>query len=171
MRDRPSVPREAKDRTAAFRLARNLAPWLVLAGTVTVFGALLGRSFFSPFALSLIIQQVTIVTIVAAAQALVILTGGVDLSLGAILVLAMVVMGQAVFTLNWPGWAAVMAGLATGAACGALNGVLTARVRLPPFIATLGTWQIFGTAAYLVSRHETIRSQDVDAQAPLLHVF
>jgi fructose transport system permease protein len=157
--------------TAMPGLVRAGVPWLVLGGTVAIFGAALGPPFFSPFALSLIVQQVTVTTIVAAAQALVILTGGIDLSLGAILVLAMVVMGQAVFTWGWPGWAAVLAGLAAGAACGAINGVLTARARLPAFIVTLGTWQIFGTAAYLVSRHETIRSQDVEAQAPLLHVF
>ena len=152
-------------------LVRGGVPWLILAGTVAIFGALVGSSYFSPFALSLIVQQVTITTMVAVAQALVILTGGVDLSLGAILVLAMVVMGQAVFTWGWASWVAVIAGLLVGAGCGAVNGMLAARARLPAFIVTLGTWQIFGTSAYLVSGHETIRSQDVDAQAPLLHLF
>jgi fructose transport system permease protein len=146
-------------------------PVLVLAVTVAVFGLLLGQSFFSPFALSLIVQQVTITSIVAAAQSLVILTGGIDLSLGAILVLAMVVMGHAVFHLGLPDWAAILLGLACGWVCGGMNGVLVARLKLPPFIVTLGTWQIFATAAYLVSAHETIRSQDVEEAAPLLHLM
>jgi fructose transport system permease protein len=153
------------------RLRDVAIPGLVLAVTVCAFGVLVGPAFFSPFALSLILQQVTITAMVGAAQALIIVTGGVDLSLGAILVLAMVVMGQAVFSWGWPAWLAVAAGLASGAACGWMNGALVARVKLPAFIATLGTWQVFGTAAYLVSRHETIRSQDVEAVAPLLHLF
>jgi fructose transport system permease protein len=146
-------------------------PLLVLSVTVALFGVLVGQRFFSPFALSLIVQQVTITAFVAAAQALVILTGGIDLSLGAILVLAMVIMGHAVFHLGVPSWIALLLGLASGAACGLANGVLVSRLKLPPFIVTLGTWQIFATAAYLVSAHETIRSQDVEEVAPLLHLM
>ena len=70
-----------------------------------------------------------------------------------------------------PAWAAVLGGLACGAACGAVNGLLVTRVKLPAFIVTLGTWQVFATAGYLVSAHETIRSQDIDTVAPLLHLF
>jgi fructose transport system permease protein len=146
-------------------------PVLVLLATLGIFGALIGDRYFSPFALSLILQQVTITAIVAAAQGLVILTGGVDLSLGAILVLAMVVMGHAVFHLGLPAWLAVLLGLGCGAACGGVNGLLVTRLKLPPFIVTLGTWQIFATAGYLVSAHETIRSQDVEEVAPLLHLM
>jgi fructose transport system permease protein len=58
-----------------------------------------------------------------------------------------------------------------GAACGYLNGVLIARMKLPPFIVTLGTWQIILAANFLYSANETIRSQDIDAQAPLLKLF
>ena len=44
-------------------------------------------------------------------------------------------------------------------------------MKLPPFIVTLGTWQIVLAANYLYSRNETIRSQDIEAQAPLLQLF
>ncbi len=58
-----------------------------------------------------------------------------------------------------------------GLACGAFNGLLIARVKLPPFIVTLGTWQIYSAANYIYAANETIRSQDIDAQAPILHFF
>jgi fructose transport system permease protein len=156
---------------AVSRLTGAAMPLLVLATTVALFGLLLGQTYFSPFALSLIFQQVTITAMVAAAQSLVIITGGIDLSLGAIMVVAMVVMGQVVFTLGWPAWLALPLGLASGWACGTVNGLLVTRLRLPPFIVTLGTWQIFATIGYILSAHEIIRSQDVEEVAPLFHLM
>ena len=49
---------------------------------------------------------------------------------------------------------------------GAANGFLVARMKLPPFIVTLGTWQIILAANYLYSANETIRSQDIEADGP-----
>lgn len=62
----------------------SLVPLIVLLLSIAAFGVLLGSKFFSPFALTLILQQVAIVGIVGAAQSLVILTAGIDLSVGAI---------------------------------------------------------------------------------------
>ena len=71
-----------------------LVPLIVLVAAIVVFGLTLGSKFFSPFALTLILQQVQIVGIVAAAQSIVILTAGIDLSVGAIAVITSVFMGQ-----------------------------------------------------------------------------
>ena len=65
-----------------------LVPLIVLVLSIAVFGALLGTKFFSSFALTLILQQVAIVGIVGVAQSLVILTAGIDLSVGAVIVLS-----------------------------------------------------------------------------------
>jgi fructose transport system permease protein len=65
----------------------------------------------------------------------------------------------------------VACGLAVGTACGFLNGWLVARMKLPPFIVTLGTWQIFLATNYLYSANETIRAQDIEATAPILQFF
>lgn len=145
-----------------------LVPLIVLVAAVLVFGMLLGSKFFSPFALTLILQQVQIVGIVAAAQSLVILTAGIDLSVGAIAVISSVVMGQFTFRYGVPPVVAVACGLTVGTAIGALNGWLIARMKLPPFIVTLGMWQIVLAANFLYSANETIRSQDIAANAPLL---
>ena len=146
-------------------------PLLVLLLAIAIFGILVGDRFFSPFALTLILQQVAIVGIIAVAQSLVILTAGIDLSVGAIAVISSVIMGKFAFDLGLPSEFAIICGLLAGLVLGALNGVLVAFIRLPPFIVTLGTWQIILAANFLYSGSEVIRSQDIAAAAPLLQFF
>ncbi|WP_305967935.1 MULTISPECIES: ABC transporter permease [unclassified Mameliella] len=148
-----------------------LVPLIVLVLSIIVFGLLLGSKFFSPFALTLILQQVQIVGIVAAAQSLVILTAGIDLSVGAIMVMSSVVMGQFTFRYGIPPGLAVICGLAVGTGIGAINGLLVTRMKLPPFIVTLGMWQIVLAANFLYSANETIRSQEISEHAPILQFF
>ncbi len=149
----------------------SLVPLIVLLLSVVVFGILLGTKFFSPFALTLILQQVAIVGIVGAAQSLVILTAGIDLSVGAIMVLSSVIMGQMTFSYGLPPAFAIAIGLSCGTALGYINGVLVAFMRLPPFIVTLGMWQIILASNFLYSANETIRSQDIEKNAPLFQFF
>jgi fructose transport system permease protein len=146
-------------------------PLIVLVLSLAVFGAILGGKFFSPFALTLILQQVAITGIIGAAQTLVILTAGIDLSVGAIMVLSSVVMGQFAVHYGVPGPVAVLCGFAVGGICGFINGVLVARVKLPPFIVTLGMWQIVLASNFLYSSNETIRSQDLTGSASILQFF
>ncbi|MBE9638726.1 ABC transporter permease [Salipiger mangrovisoli] len=145
-----------------------IVPLIVLLAACVVFGLILGSKFFSPFALTLILQQVQIVGVLAAAQALIILTAGIDLSVGAVAVLCSVIMGQFTFRYGVPAVLAVPIGLAFGTAIGAVNGWLVSKVKLPPFIVTLGMWQIVLAVNYLYSANETIRAQDIEAQAPFL---
>ena len=145
-----------------------MVPLIVLVSAIIVFGLVLGSKFFSPFALTLILQQVQIVGVLAAAQTLIILTAGIDLSVGAIAVLCTVVMGKFSFDYGFPPAIAVLCGLAVGTGIGAISGWLVSRVKLPPFIVTLGMWQIVLAVNYLYSANETIRSQDIEAEAPFL---
>lgn len=148
-----------------------MVPLIVLVLSTAIFGILLGSKFFSAFSLTLILQQVAITGIVGAAQTLVILTAGIDLSVGAIMVLSSVVMGQFTFRYGLPAPLSILCGFACGALCGYVNGLLVSRMKLPPFIVTLGSWQIILAANFLYSANETIRSQDIAAQAPLLQLF
>jgi fructose transport system permease protein len=173
-----------KQRTPLERLQHFLhgnpaaVPLIVLVLSVLIFGSILGGKFF--FALPLILQQVAISAIIGAAQTLVILTAGIDLSVGAIMVLSSVVMGQLAFhgfilkgvTIlpPLPTPIAILFGFATGALCGWINGTLISRMKLPPFIVTLGTWQIILATNFLYSANETIRSQDIAQNAPLLQL-
>jgi fructose transport system permease protein len=132
------------------------------------FAALAGTRFFSAFNLSLILQQVTIIAVLGTAQTLVILTAGIDLSVGVIMILCSVVMGRTCVVYGVPLWIAFPLGLLTGLLCGLVNGLIVTLLRLPPFIVTLGTWSIFGALNVFYSRSETIRAQDIEAAAPFL---
>ena len=80
-------------------------------------------------------------------------------------------MGQFTFRYGIPAPISILCGFAVGALIGYINGFLVARIKLPPFIVTLGMWQIVLATNFLYSRNETIRSQDIDAEAPLLQLF
>lgn len=170
-----AVFHESKSPIQRFQHLLHQTPWivplLVLLAAIVGFGILNGGKFFSAYALTLIIQQVAITGIVGSAQTLVILTAGIDLSVGAIMVLCSVIMGQFTFRYGLPVPIAVLFGFGFGALIGAINGFLVSRVKLPPFIVTLGMWQIVLASNFLYSANETIRAQDVETNAPLLQFF
>ena len=145
----------------------TVIPLLVLVIGLAVFSAIVGPRFFHPFNLSLVLQQVTVIGMLALAQTLIILTAGIDLSVGAIMVLASVAMGHLALSLGWPPELALIAGIAAGGICGALNGLFITLLRLPPFIVTLGTWSIFNAVVQFWSSGQTIR-QDIAVTAPIL---
>ncbi|WP_298495768.1 ABC transporter permease [uncultured Maritimibacter sp.] len=149
----------------------TLVPVIVLLVAVGVFGLIAGGKFFSAFNLTLIMQQVSIIGILAAAQSLIILTAGIDLSVAAIMVLMSVIAGNLAVYMGVPAPLAILVALAGGAGAGLMNGFLVTKVKLPPFITTLGTWSIFYALNLWLSGAQSIRSQDIDAEAPLLKFF
>ncbi len=175
--DRSVAAFEGHDKNALDRLQHflhgnpTMVPVIVLLLSIGVFGVIAGGNFFSAFNLSLIMQQVSIIGILAAAQSLVILTAGIDLSVAAIMVLMSVVMGNLGVNMGLPAPLAIAVGLVGGTAAGLMNGFLVTRLKLPPFITTLGTWNIFFALNLWLSGAQSIRSQDIDAQAPLLKFF
>ena len=79
-------------------------------------------------------------------------------------------MGQFTFRYGMPVPISHPARLRVGALCGFINGLLVTQLKLPPFIVTLGTWRS-SRRQLLYSRSETIRSQDIEAQAPFLQLI
>ncbi|MGN6305554.1 MAG: ABC transporter permease [Mesorhizobium sp.] len=146
----------------------TVVPAAILILSCLFFGFLDGARFVHPFNFSLILQQATIIGIVGVAQTLIILTAGIDLSVGAIMIMASLVMGRLAVVAGVPVELAFPAGLLAGAACGLANGVLVCHLKLPPFITTLGTWSVFGAINLGFSRSETIRSQEIAETAPFL---
>jgi fructose transport system permease protein len=84
------------------------------------------------------------------------------------MVLSSVVMGRMAIDYGFDGGVALLIGIAVGAVTGFINGLLITRMKLPPFIATLGSWNVFFALNLWYSKSQTIRSQDIDAAAPLL---
>jgi fructose transport system permease protein len=143
-------------------LHRNatLGPLFVLILAVIWFSITADR-FLEPANLSLIVQQVMVVGTLGIAQTLVILTAGIDLSVGAIMVLSSIAMAKLSTDSGVPGLLALLLGFGCGTACGLLNGLLVTRLRLPPFIVTLGTLNVFFALNLYISKSETVRGVDM----------
>jgi len=115
---------------------------LVLLAEVALF-SLIGKNFFTPGNALEIVRLGTEVGLLALALTPVIITGGIDLSVGSLMGLAAVVLGMLWRDAGWPLPAAVAATLLLGAAAGWLNGLFVTRLALPPLIVTLGTYSLF----------------------------
>lgn len=148
----------------------SAVPMIVLVAALIIFG-LLSDNFFKATTLSTILQQIAIVGILGCAQSVVVLTAGIDLSVGAIAVFSSVLMGQMTFRYGLPAELSIVVGLALGTGMGAINGVLIALMRLPPFIVTLGTWQVLLASNFIFSANETIRSADIEQKAIALQFW
>jgi len=116
----------------------NQAPIVLCATVLTVFG-ILSPSFLAPANLLNILVQASGTAIVAAGMTFVLLTAGVDLSVGSIMFVAAAMGGKLLLEHDWPPFAVVGAIAGLGALCGLLNACLIAKLGIIAFIATLGT--------------------------------
>jgi fructose transport system permease protein len=135
-------------------------PWLsplllLLVAWVAFFVAT--PNFLTPNSIGILFQQTAIVALLAVGQTLVIITAGIDLSVGAIMVLSMMVMASLAKDGGMPGLLALLIGVALATVAGLVNGLLVTRINLPPFIVTLGTLSIFTAIALLYSGGSSIQ--------------
>jgi fructose transport system permease protein len=140
----------------------TLGPAIVLVVAILAFSASADR-FLEPANLSLVVQQVMVVGTLGIAQTIIILTAGIDLSVGAIMVLSSIVMAKLSAESGVPGALALGIGFGVGTTCGLINGLLVTRLRLPPFIVTLGTYNVFFALNLWYSQSETIRGTDMSS--------
>jgi len=146
-------------------------PFVVLLLGVLL-GVLVNPSRFTAASnLSTILTQVMVIGIVGVGQTLVILTAGIDLSIGVIMVISSVVMGRLAVYGGVSTFIAFPIGLLVGAVFGYLNGVLVTRLKMPPFIVTLGTLSIIGALNTYYSQSETIGMQDIEDKAWFLQIM
>ena len=103
-----------------------------------------------------VLRQASLTAILGVGMTFVILTGGIDLSIGSIVALSSVVGGLLMFEHGWSMWPAVLVMVLTGAVCGLVNGLVITLGRIPPFIVTLGTMQIFRGVALEVTSGKPI---------------
>ncbi len=105
---------------------------------------------------SLILQQVMVVGTIAIGQTLIILTAGIDLSCGMVMALGSIVMTKFAADYGLSAPVAILCGIAATTLFGLINGLLVTRVKLPPFIVTLGTLNIAFAITQLYSRAQTV---------------
>jgi len=132
-----------------------LSPAIVLLLAAVAFG-LLNTRFYRPQNLSLVFQQVAVVGSLAVGQTLIILTAGIDLSIGAVMVLSSLVMSKLVNEQGVPGVFALLIGAGIAVAAQAVNGLLVTRIKLPPFIVTLGTLSVFTAITLIYAKGQTV---------------
>ena len=102
-----------------------------------------------------IVEQSSVISIIAIGMTFVIISSGIDLSVGSILAFSGVIMAS-LLQMDFPIFVALSMGLVAGSFCGFLNGVLVSKGLLPPFIATLGMMSIARGAALLVTQGRPI---------------
>ena len=116
-------------------------------------------TFLTAYSRGILLQQTAVVAALAVGQTIVILTAGIDLSVGAVMVLSMMVMATLTKDGGMPGILGLAIGLLLAVGAGAVNGLLVTRINLPPFIVTLGTLSVFTAIALLYSGGESIQQE------------
>ena len=134
--------------------APTVGPLLALVLTVVFFSLKTDR-FFQAQNFSLVLQQILIVGVLAIGQTLVILTAGIDLSVGTVMALGQVIMTKLAVASGVPALPALLIGILTCVGFGVLNGGLVTGMRLPAFIVTLGTLNIAFALTHTISNDLT----------------
>jgi ribose transport system permease protein len=165
--DRPETERQLDDELGTMpwwqRALTGSSLWigLILVAIIVVFSALEPNNFVSVANARNIATDAAVLLVVAVGATYVIVTAGIDLSVGSVLVFSGVVSAKAMNGVGGNGWGVVLLGLlvalAGGAGWGLINGFLVAKAKIPPFIVTLGTLGMALGAAELVTGGVDVR--------------
>lgn len=128
-----------------------LGVWVAM---VVLFG-MLSENFLGARTFATLANRVPPLTVIAAGMTLVLIIGGIDLSVGSVLGLCGAVLGLALVDWGWPLWAAALLSLSIGTVAGALNGLVSVGFGIPAFIVTLGMLEIARGLAYLTTGSQT----------------
>jgi ribose transport system permease protein len=146
------------------RITSVQSVWIlgVLVVIVAFFSVIAGERFFSASNFSLISQNVAVWAVLGVGMTFIIITSGIDLSIGSVLVFSSVVAAKVMESIGGDGWGTaligILAALVTGVLWGLLNGVLVAKAKIPPLIVTLGTLSIALGLAQVITGGIDIRS-------------
>jgi fructose transport system permease protein len=152
----PAPPaRRANQFQSVLHAHPSLGPLIVLVVSAVVFD-LLNSRMFALANLSIMLQEVAVIGLLALGQTVIILTAGIDLSVGAIMIFAQMVMAGLALNSGLPAVPALIVGALVGMVAGLINGLLVTRLRVPPFIATLGTLGVFTAAGLKYGNGQTL---------------
>jgi ribose transport system permease protein len=158
-KSRNKTPKSSKSRSLSnFLQIAGILPILLL---ICILFALLSPNFLTTGNAVNILRQASINIVLATGMTFVILTGGIDLSVGSVLAVSAVV-AVLVSLLPVLGWFAVPAALLTGLLLGLINGAFITFLDVPPFIVTLGTLTALRGAAFLVANGTTVINRDIN---------
>jgi len=135
--------------------AREAGIGLVVLAMI-VFLSLSTNTFFTSSNLAVVSRQISLSAVIAIGMTLVILMGGIDLSVGSIVAITSVVVGLTMVRANMPIWLSILAGLMMGMLTGYINGILIVKTKVPPFIITLGMMGLARGAALVITKGASI---------------
>jgi ribose transport system permease protein len=147
------------ERTSAgglFRFARGMTGPLVGLVALCVFLSFSTDTFLSLRNILNVMDQITVLGVMAVGMTLVILIGGIDLSVGSVLALSGMVLGYLGDNLHWPFGLSIVIALVVSALCGLVSGLMVTRLRMPAFIATLAMMSIARGVASIITNGEQI---------------
>jgi len=154
--DRLDAVIDRQTRTVFGRIAGQQAFWVFLAMVAACLAlTLLTDTFATPQNLFNVTRNFAFVGIVALGMTVVIVSGGIDLSVGSVLCLSSMTLALAM-NAGWPLWAAALLALAVSAGVGVVNGVLVAYLRIPAFVVTLGMLSVARSLAMVVSGNRVV---------------
>jgi ribose transport system permease protein len=136
---------------------RRAGPFIGLLFVIAIFAILSDapERYLSPFNLRIVLAQTVIVAVGAIGMTIVIISGGIDLSVGAVIALSGVITALGLLG-GWPPSVGVAAGVAAGGIIGLVNGIAVTRLRVVPFIATLGMLGVARGTAKWVAGEQTV---------------
>jgi len=144
----PETARSGPATSALRRLGSLQSVWIlgVLLIIVVLFSIAAGEKFLSTGNFSLISQNIAVWAVLGVGMTFVIITSGIDLSIGSVLVFSSVVAAKVMQGIGGDGWSVaivgILAALVSGIAWGTLNGFLVAKAKIPPLIVTLGALSV-----------------------------
>ncbi|MDO4682446.1 MAG: ABC transporter permease [Lautropia sp.] len=141
---------------------QKMLAFLSLVVLIAVFGALRPDAFLTQDNMMSILMATAVNGVLAIACTFVIITAGIDLSVGVLMTFCAVIGGVVMVNLGWPLWAGIPMTLATGAFCGMLSGLAITKLRVAPFIATLGMMMILRGLSLIITGTRPIYFSDVD---------
>jgi ribose transport system permease protein len=139
-----------------------LAPAALIA--IYIFFCFAGNNFFSSVALVNILDSSYYIAFLAIGVTFSIITGGIDLSIGAVMMCAAMVGGVAYANWGFSIWAALLVCVLTGSVFGLINGILIAKFKLVPFVATLGVQMVASGFGAIISNVVTMRYPTVGSE-------
>ena len=153
--------------TAPVRLGGGQAKQKLLAFAslivlMVIFSVLKPDAFFTTDNIIGILQSTTVIGVLAIASTFIIITSGIELSVGVLMTFCAVMAGVFMVNLGLPMWIGVPGAVLVGALCGTVSGLAITKLRVPPFIATLGMMMLLKGASLIITQTRPIYFNDVE---------
>jgi len=141
---------------------QKLLAFASLIVLMVIFSVLKPDAFFTTDNIIGILQSNTVIGVLALASTFIIITSGIDLSVGVLMTFCAVMAGVFMVNLGLPMWIGVPGAVVVGALCGTVSGLAITKLRVPPFIATLGMMMLLKGASLIITKTRPIYFNDVE---------